>query len=148
METKQDERGKWQLADRFAKFEVAEIAYDGNRKINRLRIVNSKTGASVYEFGMTARQKKTDKEPKADAKGEVTKVNTIPSTYDVKTAFNTFCNEHKIVATQFTEWRDKAASESEKTGVVAKEFKKMTTEEWVELFTRLGVLAEQGYFDE
>ena len=151
VETEQDKNGKWQLKDRFAKFEVAEIDYV-DRKINKLRIVNSKTGDSVYQYGMSA--KGTTRKPKADANADVKKTDSVPPVlkgetnapaFDVKSAFNNFCNEHKIVATEFTAWRDKA-SQDPKTGVVAKEFKKMTNDEWLELFTRLGVLAESGYF--
>ena len=48
-ETKQNARGNWELADKFEKFSVGHIAYDDDRKISELIIVNSK-GNEVFKF--------------------------------------------------------------------------------------------------
>ena len=72
------------MKDRFAKFAVGEIGYDASRKINRLRIVNTKTNASVYEYGMknqSPKPKKTEQkdESKQEVKPQKTNVTTSAS---------------------------------------------------------------------
>lgn len=49
--TAKDDNGKWQLADRFQRFEVKEIGIEADRTISKLIIVDSKTGESVFSFG-------------------------------------------------------------------------------------------------
>jgi len=41
----------YELADKFARYEVAEIAYDDQRRISRLAIVEAKSGDVVFLFG-------------------------------------------------------------------------------------------------
>lgn len=48
-ETKQNSRGGWELTNRFEKFSVGHIAYDDDRKISELIIVNS-NGEEVFKF--------------------------------------------------------------------------------------------------
>lgn len=48
-ETKQNSRGGWELANKFEKFSVSHIAYDNDRKISELIIVNS-AGTEVFKF--------------------------------------------------------------------------------------------------
>lgn len=48
-ETKQNSRGGWELANKFEKFSVSHIAYDKDRKISELIIVNS-AGTEVFKF--------------------------------------------------------------------------------------------------
>lgn len=48
-ETKQNARGGWELANKFEKFSVGHIAYDEDRRISELVIVNS-NGAEVFKF--------------------------------------------------------------------------------------------------
>ena len=151
VDTAQDKNGKWQLTDRFAKFVVGEIGYDSNKKINLLRIVNAKSGEEVYTFGVRQNRGKATKKEDAPkgGNGNVAKVNAVPpvvpDNYNPEVEFNNFCNEYGITSQQFIDWRIKASQDAN-TGVVFKEFKAMTNTEWVELFTRLGILAEQGYF--
>ena len=154
VETEQGNNGKWQLKDRFAKFEVAEIDYDKNRKINRLLIVNTKTGATVYEYGtrsITRKPKPEPKgEPKPEPKADVSMTNKLPKQaqpFNAEDAFRGFCKAHGLTPTQFTAWRDKASSDPD-TGVVQIPFKELTNEQWADLLTRLERLANEGYFDE
>jgi len=155
VETAQDKNGKWQLKDRFAKFEVSEIGYDENRHIDRLVIVNPKTGVTAFAYGLSHKvNEKQPRQPKLSAKGSVSKTDTVPPVesklppnFDVKATFDEFCAEHNIVPTEFTAWRNKA-SQDPKTGVVVKGFKDMTPDEWLDLFTKLSKLASEGYFNE
>lgn len=154
VETVQDKNGKWCLKDRFAKFVVADIGYDGKR-INLLRIINAKSGDDVYTFGIRQnRQSASKKAPKEDApKNNATVSKTdavppvVPANYNAEIEFNNFCNEQGITAEQFIAWRIKASKDKD-TGVEFKEFKAMTNAEWVDLFKKLRLLAEQGYFNE
>ena len=52
---KKNDRGNFELEDKYARFEVANISYDDNRKIIALTIVNEKTKAVVYTMGARAR---------------------------------------------------------------------------------------------
>lgn len=47
METKKNDRGKWELANAFAKFSVGHIAYSDDRKITELIIVDN-NGTEVF----------------------------------------------------------------------------------------------------
>ena len=47
VETKKNDRGKWELANAFAKFSVSHIAYNEDRKITELIIVDN-TGTEVF----------------------------------------------------------------------------------------------------
>lgn len=60
VETKQN-GSKYELADKFARFEVSEIEYDEHRHISKLVIVNASTGVEVFKF---ASNKKPDTTPK------------------------------------------------------------------------------------
>lgn len=149
VETSQDDKGRWQLKDRFAKFEVAEIDYDKARKINRLRIVNVKSGTTVYEYGV--KQSTTRGTAKQDApkpKATVEQSAKLPETKFVpEEAVKAFRTKYSLTPTQFTAWRDKAASDPS-TGVQQIPFKQMTTDQWKELLTSLERLAQAGYFPE
>jgi hypothetical protein len=46
-----DEQGRYKCFDRF---EVSDIGYNDHREINRLVIINSRTHATVYEYGTKA----------------------------------------------------------------------------------------------
>ena len=143
-----EQNGRWQLKDRFAKFEVAEIDYDKSRKISRLRIVNVKTGATVYEYGTkptpTTRGTKKVEVPKSNATVEQT--NKLPGTipFNPEDAVKAFRAKHKLTPTQFTAWRDTAASDPE-TGVVQIPYREMTAEQWKDLIMALERLAQAGY---
>ena len=53
VETKQNSRGNYEMADKFAKFSVGEIDYDENRKISKLIIVDN-NGKEVFKFPRNA----------------------------------------------------------------------------------------------
>ena len=158
VETEKDDRGKFQLKDRFAKFEVSEIGYDKSRKINRLRIVNTKTGATVYEYGTKSgttrggakKESKPETVPKAE-NGSVSVTDKVPAIqpaqFNAEDAYKGFCKRHGITPTDFTAWRDKAASDPN-TGVKQIVFKQMTAEDWKTLLNQLEKLAGEGYFKE
>lgn len=50
------------------KFEVAEIGYDDNGEINKLKIVNEKTKAVVYEMGAKVAPSPVENKPKPEGK--------------------------------------------------------------------------------
>lgn len=50
------------------KFEVTEIGYDDNGEINKLKIVNEKTKAIVYEMGAKAAPSPVENKPKPEGK--------------------------------------------------------------------------------
>lgn len=57
VETKQN-GNRYELADKFARFEVSEIEYE-ERHISKLVIVNAATGAEVFRYGNTRPTQKT-----------------------------------------------------------------------------------------
>ena len=148
--TVKNDKGAWVLKDKFTKFEVAEIGYDENRRVNRLVIVDNK-GTIVYTFGKkqeAPKPRQTVKKPENTASVEkVDKVPTPQPEWDLNTAFKAFTDKHGLDRTQFTEWRDKACAD-EQNGLEKKPFKDMNQHEWEELFGKLDALAEMGYFHE
>lgn len=66
---KQDEKNpkRWILEDPFTKFAVSDIGYDSKRKINRLVIINQKTGEILYNYSASnTPQKNTRSAPKKE----------------------------------------------------------------------------------
>lgn len=60
IETKKNEKGKYELIDKYIKFQVIEIGYSDKGEINKLIIADDK-GNKVYELGK--KQPKKEKEP-------------------------------------------------------------------------------------
>lgn len=69
---KTDQNGK-KIYATYDKFSVAEIAYDDNREITRLRILNEKTGQVVYEYGFNKKPQASNPDPLAKAKSDLQK---------------------------------------------------------------------------
>ena len=151
VETEKDKNGRWQLKDRFAKFAVSEIGYDNKRKINRLSIVNQKTGEVLYRFGANApasRKPKTEapkEQPKAEVKAEVSQSEKVPD-FDYKAAMEAFMESYKITRAEFATWKAKA-SQDPNTGITTKLFKELAPEEWREMIIKMYELAQNGYFE-
>lgn len=53
-----NKKGGYKLKDPFTKFAVSDIEYDSNRKVNKLVIVNEKTGEVVYTYGTSSTYKR------------------------------------------------------------------------------------------
>ena len=171
VETEQDKNGRWQLKDRYAKFDVSEIGYDTNRKINFLRIVDAKTGKSVYEYGMrnqkatnateTKKQetsksevkqkkeatKKEEEQTIVSPKAVVTTSETIPSpdVPEYLKIYRAFLSKHKIDKNAFAEMRLKAVNDK-KPGITDKSFRELTNDEWVMLIAGMEDLYNSGYY--
>ena len=64
--TAQDQQGHYQLADRFERFEVSDIHINDDRTIDRLVIVDQKSGEVVYSFGDNVPKAQEPKQPEAD----------------------------------------------------------------------------------
>ena len=66
--TKQDKNNpkRWVLEDQFTKFAVSDIGYDNKRKINRLVIINQKTGDVLYSYNGSSMQKNAKNAPKKE----------------------------------------------------------------------------------
>ena len=60
IETKKNDKGKYELVDKYIKFQVIEIGYSDKGEINKLTIADDK-GNKVYELGK--KQPKKKKEP-------------------------------------------------------------------------------------
>ena len=148
--TVKNEKGQWVLKDRFTRFDVAEIGYDENRKVNRLVIVDNK-GKTVFTFGNkqeAPKPRNTAKKPEKTA--DVTKSDKLPeeeAEWDLNVVFGDFVSKHNLTKEQFTAWRDKACAD-EKNGLKKIAFKDMNKEQWEDLFSKLNALSEMGYFDE
>lgn len=144
--TAEDRNGRFQIKDRFAKFAVSEIGYDAKRKINRLVIVNQKSGEVVYTFGAKKPEARKKPETKEEPKAEVKTVQTVPE-FDTKSAYSSFLTRHSLTQESFVAIRNMAADDPE-TGVEKKPFKTMTPDEWKDLLAKLEVLFSKGYFGE
>ena len=57
---------KWALSDRFQRFEVSDIHINDDRTIDRLVIVDQKSGEVVYSFGDNVPKAQEPKQPEAD----------------------------------------------------------------------------------
>lgn len=60
-ETEKDQNGKYKLKNQYVKYDVLEIGYDESRRINKLKIVDAKTGAVVYEYPSKGKKATTTK---------------------------------------------------------------------------------------
>ena len=147
--------GKWQIVDENGnmsrdKYAVSEIGYDSKRRINRLVIVNQKTGEVVYTYGSKTAQKAPEKPAKKPEKAaptaEVSTAQAVPG-FDSKVAYEAFIAKHKLTQAQFVEWRNRAA-ELPGTGIEKKPFKALTPDEWQRLLATLEMLKDNGVFDE
>ena len=141
----------------FDKYEVAEIGYDAKRRINALRIVNSRTKETVYTFGIGTTQnakqaaKTADKaKSKAEPKAETTATDAVPPVeqpvYDFKAAYMAFVQKHGLTQEQFFEWKKKAAADPE-THVPSKSLKNFTPDEWRDMLGTMDMLAKAGFFE-
>ena len=145
VQTVKNQYGKYELKDRFLKLAVSEIGYDKKRKINRLVIVNQKTGDVLYRFGVKAKAEKEQKpeqkpEPKAVAETKA----TVPE-FDYKAALEGFLEGYGITRGDFAAWKAKA-SQDKTTGVTEKRFADLSDEEWRVLMMQMMKLAQDGYF--
>lgn len=150
--TMKNDKGQWVLKNKFTKFEVAEIGYDDNRRVNRLVIVDDK-GTIVYTYGKKQetpppQPRKATKPPEKQA--DVTVTNKVPTPkpeWDLNAVFKEFTDRHGLDREKFTVWRDKACADAQ-NGLEKKPYKDMSQSEWEELFGKLDALSEMGYFDE
>lgn len=84
--TKAKQGGKgYELADKFQRFAVSEIAYDDDRKISKLVIVDEKTGAAAYTYGAQGGQKPAEKPQKP---AEAQKLATAEQLTRIKNLFS------------------------------------------------------------
>ena len=147
VETEKNDRGGYQLKDKFAKFEVSEIGYE-NRKINRLIIVNSKTGEVVYKYGINNAKPETKKvvtkakaeqkeQPKVEPKAVVTTTSTLPTANvsNGETLCKAFIKKHNIDKERFVEMRAEAIRQG--LPVASKSFKEYTDSDYIELIGAL-----------
>ena len=76
--TKQDKNNpkRWLLEDPFTKFEVSDIGYDNKRKINKLVIINQKTGDVLYSYDKSKQGTKQPTPKSAPKKEEAPKQET------------------------------------------------------------------------
>ena len=159
---KKNEKGQWVLENRFTRFDVAEIGYDSNRRIDRL-VITDNNGNIVFTFGKKhapepPKQPDAQKQPRKGAKlpekqADVTTADKLPTEqpeapkWDLNVAFGDFVEKHGLTKEQFTAWRDKACADAQ-NNLIKTPFKDMTQEQWEELFSKLEALSEMGYFDE
>jgi hypothetical protein len=108
LETKANNKGGYELVDRFARFEVGDIGYDDNRRINQLTIVNEKTKENVFTMGKAPSVKKPTPKP-APSSGEK---ESLPWSLDQRTGKSRKKTLYDIAAglgyfpddTAFTKW--------------------------------------------
>lgn len=164
--TKSEDGKKWFLEDPYTKFEVTDIGYDDSRKINKLIIINKKSGDVVYRFGTsgTTRKQSTKEdapkkapEKKAEAKPVVAEAkpavtvetaSTIPNP-DMKPherVFRAFLEKHKIDREKFKELRALAIRGGK--NVSQKKFNELSPDEWITLIATMEGLWEEGFFKE
>ena len=161
VETKQDNKGNWVLADKFAKFVVKDIGYDNRRRITRLVIANAKNGDVVYRYGVGSdgsngnknQKRQTPKnaeQPKTTPKqnASVEKTSTLPQGElpEWRKAYNRFVEDHDLSNEQFVIIRAKAVKAGKH--VTQKSFQDLTPDEWIEMINALETLYVEGFFDE
>lgn len=174
--TKQDEKNpnRWLLEDPFTKFAVSVIDYDNKRRINRLEIVNQKTGEVLYSYGMNSNRQNQPKQeapkPKATPKQSApqkkeeeqkqetpaleAKVNAVVETAETlpkadvpphEKVFYNFLERHKIDKKTFAEWRAIAVRGGK--NVTQKKFTDLVPDEWIMLIATMENLFEEGFFN-
>ena len=175
--TKQDEKNqnRWVLEDQFTKFAVSDIGYDSKRKINRLVIINQKTGEVLYSYGMNNTEKQSapkqrNTAPKQDApkqdapKQEVQKQEVSKSAIESKVnavveTSTRIPNENKPPHQKlFENFLDRHKidqlkfvslvnqARKDNKGVTNENLKTLPPDEWVKLLATMEALFEEGYF--
>lgn len=97
--TQKNDKGKWELVNKYAKFAVANIGYSDKGEINQLKIIDDKKNV-VYEMGKYSASKE-DKKPNDDFIPDVIKNQDdtdiyigLSETIDSKSALKYF-NDYK-----------------------------------------------------
>ena len=156
------------MENSFTKLAVSDIGYDDKRRINKLVIIDKSSGEVLYTYGIKSSAQKQDAKvkqkqeapkqeqkpfipPKAEEQRPnalVTTADTLPQANDAPEylqIYRSFLKNHGIDKAKFAELRLKALQDK-KEGITDKNFRELSSDEWIALLKAMEGLYVSGYY--